>query len=263
MKREEIFEIIGEVDEELLKRSESVKRKNVWMRFGTSVACALLAVAIAVPFFGAKGERIPLPNTTDDIKVYEMKKLPSQAPSIAYSYAYNYTPEEMFARKTDIYRGEIIDCDTLRIDFGSVTEYRSVVMIKVERVYRGEFSEGETIRLLLPLGFYFSENPVYSSVTKVIEKMGVGMKGIFMTVPYDESSHAIFDDEVLMLLDIADCGMGDGERWCFLDTGRGVAMGDMWREADGPFGILPYEQDAVYENTTLDGVEAYVLQMLT
>ena len=78
MKREELFEVIGEVDETLLKRSESVKRKNVWVKLGTSAACALLAVAIAVPFFGGKGERIPLPNTTDAIKVYEMKKLPSQ-----------------------------------------------------------------------------------------------------------------------------------------------------------------------------------------
>ena len=262
MKREELFEIIGEVDEALLKRSESVKRKNVWVKLGTSAACALLAVAIAVPFFGGKGERIPLPNTTDAIKVYEMKKLPSQMTTVACSYAYNYTPKEIFAQKTDIYKGEIIDCDTLRIDFGGVTEYRSVVTIKVERAYRGEISEGETIRLLLPVGFYFSETPVYSSITKVVEKMEVGMKGIFMTVPYDESSCATFNGKTLMLSDIADCGMGDGERWCFLDTGNGIAMGDMWREEDGPFGALPYEQDAVYENITLDAVETYVLQML-
>ncbi len=262
MKREELFEIIGGVDEELLKRSEPAKKRNIWVKVGASAACVALAVAISVPFFGGKGERIPLPNTTDDIKVYEMNRLPSKMPSIACSYAYNYTPEEMFAQETDVYKGEIVDCDTLRIDFGGVTEYRSVVEIKVECVYRGEISEGETIRLLLPLGFYFSENPVYSSVTKVVEKMEVGMKGIYMTFSYGESSYAIFNGELLMLRDIADCGMGDGERWCFLDTGNGVAMGDMWNDEDGPFGVLPYEQDGVYENTTLDDVESYVLRML-
>jgi hypothetical protein len=93
-------------------------------------------------------------------------------------------------------------------------------LIVIEEVYKGDLAVGDTIRMLLPCAIGLEG--VGESPTKVIRQIESGMEGIFMPWVYDGESYMEQNGAVLMLEDIAECGLADGMRWAFLSTKRGL-----------------------------------------
>ena len=52
--------------------------------------------------------------------------------------------------------------------------------------------------------------------------MLVGGKGIFMPLTYNENSIRKVNGKELVLLDLAEYGLADGEHWVFLESNKGL-----------------------------------------
>jgi len=80
----------------------------------------------------------------------------------------------------------------------------------------------------------------------VIETIRVGVEGIFMPIVYDDENNFLeMNGTTLDKRDLAPCGLADGERWTFFDTGDGV------RYAESVFPSLRGAKN-------LDDVEAFL-----
>lgn len=79
---------------------------------------------------------------------------------------------------------------------------------------------GETVSVLLPApvgveGFQVSDTGISSQMT-------IGVTGIFTPIKYGETSVSKQNDKEIHLLDLAEYGLPDGERWAFLETANGL-----------------------------------------
>lgn len=65
MKKEDMFDILAEIDEERITEAEMKKMNNnrAWVKLGTLAACLAVAVAISIPYFGSN----KLPKNNKDV----------------------------------------------------------------------------------------------------------------------------------------------------------------------------------------------------
>src|SRR5699024_7151877 len=91
--------------------------------------------------------------------------------------------------------------------------------IYVSDVLRGDVEEGTMVDVLLP-------GPVDSNVnvseTTISSQVAVGQRGVFMPALYNENTTHEQSGNVLFLLDLAQYGFLDGERWMFLQSSEGL-----------------------------------------
>lgn len=174
---------------------------------------------------------------------YDGETIPTFESSLEY-----ITEEEMFDYENMyVFRGKVSGLTNVTIDFNGMKKVRCIATIVIDEVYRGNITAGEQITMLLPCGI--DEGRYYTENTAVIANLESGMEGIFMPVIYDEESYCEMNGAVLMLKDLATCGLGDGMRWAFLSSEQGLLF---FRNA------YPGAKNA----TNLDDIEAYVLEML-
>ena len=90
----------------------------------------------------------------------------------------------------------------------------------MQEVYCGDITVGDVITVLLPC-------PIASGVwvedTGVISQLREGMSGIFLPRQYSETDYWEENGATLIMRDIAPYGIGDGERFAFLETPNGLA----------------------------------------
>ncbi len=235
MKEYELFEVIGEVDEALLAASEAPRARRSWMRFGAIGACAVLLLAVTLPFAKRTYEDIRLRLISGDVKIQRVygtdrtdfaKYMGSHE-----SYAYNYTPAELLAEDTDIVWGKITRMETFQVEYSlgnqTMTTYYTRMTLRVKRVYRGELSKWEKIEVLLPQGVYgTNDNHIYNSFGgAVLGKLEKGMEGIFMLSAYVTSEDAAYG----MAGDLADYRLADGRR-CILQDENEILTEKMWED---------------------------------
>jgi len=232
----------------LLTRVQPQNRK--WL---AAAACLVLAVAVAFAV------AIPLVNSGNyydlrssrGVKVYQIKNPPSVKAQASLVY---FTEEELFANRVIgfelvAFEGTVVQVENIVIDFGGgLKDYRAIATIKVREVFRGDIEAGSTIRVLLPApvnkpGYWVEDSDTCSQMT-------VGTTGIFMPLKYDETAYRKENGNTLILTDLAEYGLGDGERWAFLDTPNGLV-----------FDRYAYEGAA--NMTTLDEIRQYVIYMLS
>ena len=159
-----------------------------------------------------------------------------------------YTEREMFSRgDTVIFRGSCFGVCNVIVDFNGEKECYCILQIGVKKVYKGSLAEDSAVEILVPHGIDLTAP--YTDETDVISRVSSAIDCIFMAVLYDGGSRIEKNGAVLMLKDLADCGLPDGTRWVFLATDEGLVFD---REA------YPGARDAV----NLDRIEKYVLEML-
>ena len=124
---------------------------------------------------------------------------------------------------------------------------RCIATIVIDEVYQGDLEPGEQITMLIPCPI--DEYNIWVEDTSVISQLESGMEGIFMPWIYDKDSYIEMNGAVLMLRDLAVCGLADGMRWAFLNTDHGLVY-ERW--------AYPGTGNA----TNLDDIEAYVIEML-
>ncbi len=227
------------VDEAILYQHKSKKRG--WVKWGALAACLVLAIGIpmAIP-----QEEIVLSNNSADVTV-KYANLPFYFGPGSGSQIY-LSEEELFTEyDTAIFKGTITDIDNIVLDFKGSRTYWAIAKIEVEKDYRGPCQEGEIVTVLLPgpIAFGFQTQD-----TDIIAKMKVGMTGIFMPMIYDEASVREENGATLMLKDIADYGLPDGNRFVFLETKNGLV-----------FSRTAYE--SIEDAATLEQIDEYVLKM--
>ncbi len=239
MKEHALFEVIGETDEELLAASERPKRRMSWMRLGTIGACAVLLLAVTLPFAKRTYEDIRLRMSGEDVKIQRVYGMDMEYVEKYVgekeSYTYNYTPAELLAKNSDIVWGKITRMDTFKMERTVVgntklTSYYTRMTIRVKQVYRGDASKWEKIEVLLPRGYYGErENVISSADGTVLGKLEKGREGIFLLSAYKETDYVSYGDEKIKLCDFADYRLSDG-RWCILQDENEILAEKMWED---------------------------------
>jgi hypothetical protein len=222
-------------------------------------ACLVVALAIAIPFL----------NNRSDFELSQSKGVKvsyvDNAPAIYSSAALvGLSEEELFAESHHgleivAFEGTVIEVANIVIDLGDITDiqgihknYRALATIEVSEVYRGDgdIEVGEQLIVLLPAPVLVTGDEQRSSESSVSSQMTVGTSGIFLPFRYDETSFMEENEKRFYYIEIAEYGLGDGERWAFLEKPEGVV-----------FARFAYE--SISEATTMEEVREYVKTMLT
>ncbi len=232
MTKENLFEAFGGIDAKFIEQAEEKGHSKKWI--GLLAACLCLVI----------GGMFLLPRNADFATVthgYSEKDLPNH---FVMESLVGYTEEEMFAMDLYIFRGRITALENYTIDYNGTKDIRCVATIAVETVYQGDI--GDSIRMLLPCPLI---DGVYTSISGLIDHFEVGMEGIFMPRRYTKNSYREENGAKFMLSELADCGLDDGIRWIFLQSGD----------------KLLYSQTAypsAASAKTLEDIEKYIQKMM-
>ena len=158
-----------------------------------------------------------LPNSTENASVSYIDSLPETNTSIKQDLVWLTEDEIFHERNTEIFKGQITDIKNIEMDFDGMIEYRSIVKIMIDTVYRGEVTEGETVSILVPTAIYITPTK-WVEDTGVVSSMREGMTGIFMPIKYNEDSYIEMNNARIQLQDLTEYGFFDGERYAFLET---------------------------------------------
>lgn len=200
------------------RNTSKIKKPFHRKRLLPAAACLVLIAAISIPLFNGSGGDFDLVLSKGNVKVEYMDQVP--AVGAAPSLAWRMTEDELFHQNdTAIFMGTIGEIRNVQISFNSSKEYRAIAQIKVDKTYRGDCKVGDTVSVLLPGPI---DTNVWVEDTGVTSAMRAGMTGIFMPIRYDETSYQEENGAKLYLSDIAEYGFLDGERYAFLDTGKGL-----------------------------------------
>jgi hypothetical protein len=253
MKNEQLLRAMGDVDERFIAEAApgpKRHRNGAWVKWAAAVcACLAVCAAVVLPRL-ERGSRLPRwihlsKETTATVEVAD-GELPPYGAKNCLVY---FSEEEMFAMEDMyIFHGTVTDITNLKIDFNGEQEVFCVVTIQVEKVFKGDIPVGEPIRMLVCCPINPDGRPTAED-HGVIAQVKVGMEGIFMPVICDENAIWGENGATLIMSDVAQCVLGDGVRWVFLETDRGLTY------------LSPAYPGARGSNT-LDDIEAYVVRML-
>jgi hypothetical protein len=275
MKEKRFLHIIGDIDDRHIAEAAPKAKKRfapAWTKWIAAAAC--LGLVVGAVLIVPKLERKQPIEPSEDIPISSIKTIspPEEFPvsdkttaKVRYAtdeevfeavktgqweYLLEYlTEDEMFAKDNMyIFRGVVIELTNYSIDFGSTVEILTVATIDVQKVYKGVISTGRPLSVLLPCAVY-PDGWVYMEDTEIISQIKVGMEGVFMTYVCDDNSIYQRGTGTLLKTDLASCGIGDGMRWVFLDTGQGLSFAE-------------FAYPGAAGTKTLDDIEAYVLKMI-
>ena len=116
-----------------------VKRKRKYTVFATVVCVVAL---IMIPMFIFRSD-FKLNNAVGLVSVKYIDKAPSISSS---SILVGLTEEEIFHKwNTDIFMGEIEEIKNIKVSFNGFIDYRAIVKISINKVYRGTGTTGEVV----------------------------------------------------------------------------------------------------------------------
>lgn len=247
MKEKRILKALGQVDEkyieEVAPKAAPVK-KHGWVKWCAAAACLALVLSLGISMLNNQKNAISLSDASYKVSVKRTDKALdiASAPALA-----DLSEEELFtAFNTAVFKGMVMKIDNIVVDYNGSKDYRAIAQIKVDRVYRGNCQEGETVSVLLPCPI---AGGIWVEDTETLSAMSLGTTGIFMPMQYDASSIREENGARLALKDLADYGFADGSRYAFLETDSGLI-----------FSRWAYESIATA--STLEEIEEYVLKML-
>lgn len=249
MNPKKFSEAMSEIDSKYVDEAIRYKRtgkKRSWIRWAASAACFALVAVVAASVMNQAGDRIALSDNSSKVTArYTDKPVSMQSSCLLL----DLTEEELFTKDdTAIFKGKIAELNYIELNFKGDKEYCAIAEIEVEKVYRGPCNAGDTVSVLLPCPIV-EEEGYWVEDTDIVASMRVGMTGIFMPMPYNDTSIWGQNGATLALKDIADYGFGDGMRYAFLETSEGLLFS---RDA--------YE--SISDAATLDEIESYVLDMI-
>ncbi len=261
MKKEELFEAIGDIDDVFLEEARFAPKRRIrslWTRLGVIAACFLLVISASMPFFARQNDV-----TMESIRDFEQSLENSKSFSEKKAAVTEISPEEivgalgsateyclvpltereLFALPTDIFMGEIIGERYYLVDFGQMNYYYKVSEIRVDTVYRGDINEGDIA--LVKTATSSAEMGVWSSASGTVSQMEKGVRGIFMLNDFtgDMVGDASFDGEGVITHYFM-----DGERFAFLETADGLVF-------------CKTAYPVIKNAKTLQTIEAYVKMM--
>lgn len=218
-----------------------VKNKRSYISFAAAVTAMILTVTI---YMFNNNSDFKLINSVGNVSVKYVNKVPDT--SLSHDLA-ALTEEELFHEyNTDIFMGKIEGIKNIKINFNGSIDYRAIAKIRIDKIYRGNSTVGETVSVLLPCPI---KTNIWVEDTEVISSMRVGMTGIFMPLKYDKTSYREENGARIYLQDIAEYGFLDGVRYAFLNSEKGLI-----------FDKVAYKP--ISSATSLQEVEAYIIKMI-
>lgn len=204
------------------ERASRMNRIINWKVLAPVAGCLALALAIVIPHFTGGGKDFDLERSRGVMVSYV--NTPRQPVSLK-SDLMALTEAELFAdrfrdHEVAAFEGTIVETRNIACDYNGVKDYRAIASIEVQEVLRGKLTAGTTVTVLLP-GPVDVEG-LWIEDTGISSQMTAGTRGIFMPIKYDETSIREENDSKLALLDLAEYGLLDGERWAFLETAAGL-----------------------------------------
>lgn len=258
MKKEELFEIIGDIDDDLIEEAGRAKKRVFPMKsMLAAAACFVLiaaAVIVALPRIPMRDAEEVEKNQADHyyaacgkaeliaaVDPDDLKNTETYYESMSDMMA--YTEKELFSHPTDIFRGEITEVGYYLVDFEGVGYYYSVVTVRVDEVYRGDLAVGD---LIFVKAGAVSRQGIWVEDTGTVSAMKEGISGMFMVNDYigEVRNDAFFDGGGVITHHFR-----DGERYAFLETEAGLVFSE-W--------AYPSLKNA----KTLQDVEAFVKKMV-
>lgn len=250
MKEEKLLNAMGKISDELVEDSAISKKQKAhakaWVKWTAMAACLCLIIGAAavISHDPQVSDFVLSERTTAKVSLgYHNEAAVAGKADLQY-----LTEEDMFSQEDMyIFRGRVSSIKNITIDFHGEKEFRCIAAVVIEEVYQGNLQSDSQISILLPCPIDLSGIAVEE--TDVITQLDSGMEGIFMPRVYREDSFMEMNGAVLMMRDLAPCGLSDGMRWVFLDTDRGLV-----------FERTSYPEAA--EAETLDDIADYVKDML-
>jgi hypothetical protein len=198
----------------------AMNRTLNWKRLTPIAACLVLVIAIAISFQNNGGRDFHLKLSNGVIVNYV-----DNPPSIANkSVLVGLSEDELFAKDFNLYEimafeGTVVEVRNIVCDYNGNKDYRAIATIEASEVLRGNLEVGNTVTVLLPAPVGTSLKVEDSGLSSQIT---AGTKGIFMPIKYNETSIREENGMSLALLDLAEFGFPDGERWMFIETASGL-----------------------------------------
>ncbi len=237
MKKEELFEAIGDIDDVFLEEARFAQKRPprpLLRTLGTVAACFLVVIAASMPFL-VRQRDITMESVLDFEQYQEnsksfvdkkatvteiaLEKMQGQGEISTEYCLVPMTERELFALPTDIFMGEIIGERYYLVGFDQMNYYYKVSEIRVDTVYRGDINEGDIA--LVKTAASCAEMSVWSSASGTVSQMEKGVRGIFMLNDFtgDMIGDASFDGEGVITHYFM-----DGERFAFLETEEGLVF---------------------------------------
>ena len=249
MRGDELLDKMELVDAEYVEAADVrvTRKRAAWVKWVAVAACLVVAVVVAVALLtnGSDGGELVLSDRSTAKVTVGVDGEEAFSDGSFIDYGDETTVFTM--ENTGAFRGTVRDLQNITIDFNGYEFYRCIATIDVSKVYKGNIQTDSQIKVLLPCAI----DPDYANRPhpNYVSWIEVGMEGIFMPYMFDEDTYWEWDGVVLWELDLAQCGLMDGNNWTIL------AGNDYLHYRRTTF---PGLEGA----TTLDDAEAYVLRML-
>ncbi len=230
MKNRKLMNIIGDIDDKYIieaeptqkeKHTKIINRKPVFiLKFAPILACLALILVISIPYLNSGSDDFVL-ELSNGVKV----KYVDNPPAVVSQGDIEWLTEaELFGEKYGdwkivAFEGTVKDIRNIVCDYNGSKDYRAIANINVSEVLRGDIEEGTIVKVLLPgpIG-----TDVNVSETSISSQIAVGARGVFMPIEYNENSIREENGNELVLLELSEYGLLDGERWIFLESPKGL-----------------------------------------
>lgn len=267
MNEKDLMKAIGEVDGDLIDEARLSKKPHGKAVRHLLAAAACLAVIVAggyyalsnsgvdIPKLTAIGENgnnsLAIPKLTRSSGIRIKKPLIAPKPEAMSADLVLFTEEELIngpfdGVETDIFYATVTDIEHITMDFNGRDSSWSLVMLEVGKVLKGDCKQGDSV--VMQLHFPLADD-VWVESTGVASQLQVGSTGIFMPTKYAQDSTYITNGATLYLSELSPYGLGDGERFIFLQGESGVVYST-------------FAYPSLEGCTSLEQVEAFITETL-
>jgi len=233
---------------ELNKKITKVSCKNNRLVLIAASFALVLILSLTIPrlFGDTKDISNQLIKSTDGISAYYIDK-----PSIIVNTSIErpqMTEEELINGEL-VFKGNIKDIQYIRVDFEKSSTYLVVFSIEVNNIYKGELSQGDTIKVMSQRTFTGVKETGKIAMDGILSQAQTGMNGIFIVRTIDEESYIEKGAERLYLQDISPYAFQlAGECSAFLEGSEQVIYDKSFR--------------SLSEDASFEQVERYILSTL-
>ncbi len=193
-----------------------INRRSMWM---TGAVAALLMLVFSVSYFMGNGKEDVL-YSSNGVEVKEVTEVKLENTG-AGAITMLFTEKDVFTLfDTDAFLGTVVDVHNISMDFDGMVHYRAMAILKVEKVYDGELTPEETIRVMLPGPV--DTGQVMGADFNITRAMKPGERGIFMPLKYKNEDVWEENGKVLKMNDVAEYAILDTQRFAFMETAEGL-----------------------------------------
>lgn len=239
MNREDLFEWIGEVDEEYLLRAEETPRPNLWKRWAVSVACFVLfsAICVFICFFTEKRSDIPsgTSSAVAEIVGASTSGFDTGAPFGDYSQKCFWSD-----KKRVIFRGTVTDWEIKKVRYQGDVGYCALVNLRVLEVYKGPLQKGQTVSVCYGPSLLLCPGQTMSILS-------VGTEGIFAPLPPPDGKIQIYTGRDFDWSGVVDYHIQNPGISSFIYVNGEVKYAGYFHKIEWPVSFLDDVEPFIYE----------------